>query len=229
MPGLKLEAEFQCQFDSARTAAAKEGIADAYVTGSGDTVTAVTHLTEVVADCRGLESAATVAKIRRRVRNEIRQDRVGEIRVIEDVEELRAELRLHSFVDGRVFVECEVPLLVSRSGQRVAPEIAVVAGARYAVGGKAAGRRVCGGSDQAGHGERRQVDVIGGRALVIADRSNDVGTIKTFGAAAVVVLAVVVKFEGLTALQCHCAFEPPTIFQTLHASALLRKLISKHP
>src|SRR5580704_6118155 len=114
MPGLKLEAEFQCQFDSARTAAAKEGIAD----------------------CRGLESAATVAKIRRRVRNEIRQDRVGEIRVIEDVEELRAELRLHSFVDGRVFVECEVPLLVSRSGQRVAPEIAVVAGARYAVGGK---------------------------------------------------------------------------------------------
>ncbi len=71
----------------------------------------------------------------RRVRKEGRQERVGKVRVIDDVEEIGAQLHGHTLSQVRSLVDCEVPLFERRAAQRVAPHVAEVPRSRHAVPG----------------------------------------------------------------------------------------------
>ena len=65
-----------------------------------------------------------------KVRSETRQQRIGKIRVVENVEDLGAQLNLHMFGDGRVFEDREVDVSVTRAAQSVATERTKVPGSR---------------------------------------------------------------------------------------------------
>ena len=104
--------------DSAWTASPDEGIALSHVTrgSSGQEALARTGVrieTIGVACCK-----------------EGRQEWICKIRVIDDVEEICAELHLQPFVYRRVFIESKVPLLESRAEERIAPFGAVMVAPR---------------------------------------------------------------------------------------------------
>ena len=101
----------------------EERVADAYVARRLQRITAdadflITHL---------LEAADS------RVCDEGWQIWAGEVRVIEDVEELGAKLQVEALGESGVLVDREVPLFVVRSDQRSAAHVAEVAGADDAI------------------------------------------------------------------------------------------------
>ena len=59
-----------------------------------------------------------------------RQEWIGKIRVIDDVEEICTELHFQPFVYRCVFIESKVPLLESRAEEGIAPFGAVVLASR---------------------------------------------------------------------------------------------------
>ena len=127
-----LEGELGGKLDAARTAAAEERIADADVTGGGDDTAApgqrikgAPHFTSTTTI--ELKSAG------QRVGQEGRQVRAGKVRVVQDVKEICPELQLYALGQGRVFVNCKVPLFVGGTNQRTTPHVAEVTGARDAV------------------------------------------------------------------------------------------------
>src|ERR1700757_5072867 len=116
--------------------------------------------------------------------------------MIEDIEEIRTELEAQPFVDTGVFVDGQVPLLEWRPHQRVAPQVVEVLRPRHAVGGKARNSAIVG----AGHGKGTQIKKAIRVVIVINGRSYYIGPIKALPAPAVIVLTIIVKREGLTAL-----------------------------
>ena len=126
--------------NAARASAAEERVADADVAGSSEVVPGIRGnarerwLAANFVIPRHLETTPAGAEVRGRVGNEAREQRTGEIGMVQNVEEFRPQLHLHAFSDGRVFVESEVPLFVGRPHQRIAPQVAVVPRARNAVG-----------------------------------------------------------------------------------------------
>src|SRR4029077_6337877 len=119
----RLERELGCELDSARAASPQKWIADAHVAGGAERIETRTYFTI----SRQLEAIETC------VRNERGQERISEIRMIENVEELGAKLQTHALGDGCGLVYGEVPLFECRSTQRVASEVSVMPCAWYAV------------------------------------------------------------------------------------------------
>ena len=104
--------------DSAWTASPDEGIAFSHVTRgrSGQEALARTGVRiDPMVVARGKEG---------------RQEWIGEIRVIEDVEEIRTELYFQPFVDRGVLIESKVPLLERRAEEGITPFVAVVLASR---------------------------------------------------------------------------------------------------
>ena len=87
---LVLESELGRELNAARPAASEERIADAHVAGRGDRIVARPSL--AVASGSALQLHAGL-EVRCRVRNERGQERIGEVRVIEEVEEIGAKLQ----------------------------------------------------------------------------------------------------------------------------------------
>jgi len=109
----QLEGKLRRQLNPARPPAAEEGIANANVAGSDDVITSVAYLSSRTA---GNESAFTSGwrKISSWIGNKSWQEWVREVRVIQDIEELRAQLHTQAFRDCGVLVNREVPLFKCR-------------------------------------------------------------------------------------------------------------------
>src|SRR5215471_19836335 len=99
----QLEAEYGCELDTARTAAADERVADAYVTRSCDGIAAA--CSSDLATVRDLEASSTG------VSDECRQERIREVRMVQQVEEVRAQLHCYPLGQVRGLVNGEVPFL----------------------------------------------------------------------------------------------------------------------
>lgn len=98
-----LERKLRRQLNSPRPAAPKERIANAHVACGHNLIRAISDLAIAI----NVESAtATRSKVRCGIGDKGRQFRVGEVRMIEHVEEFGAQLHIHTFRDCRVFVDC---------------------------------------------------------------------------------------------------------------------------
>ena len=156
----KLESEFDRQLNTARASAPDVRIADADVAGGANVVGAAAHFppTAVHLKIAGSRPTAIVAGLARNCPSSIcdigRQEGIGEVGVIKDVEEIDAELHVDPFRNRRVLIHGEVPFLKGRTMQRVAAFVAVVAGAGDAVLGGTAGRGLGSGRNLAREGKR---------------------------------------------------------------------------
>src|SRR5207253_8865246 len=99
----ELESELEAQLNAARTAAYEERIADADVACGGDWVATAAHFAGSAAVQRKTSCAG--------VRDEGRQEGVGKIGVIENVEKVGAELHAEALRDCGCLINREVPLL----------------------------------------------------------------------------------------------------------------------
>jgi hypothetical protein len=128
--GYNLERKLRRDLNSARSAAAQKGIANTHVTGGRDLVATVANLTVAVH-----VKAATTAQgdVRCGIGNEGRQNRVGEVRMVKNIEEICAQLHFHPLGDRGVLKKREVPLLVGWSYERIAAQAPEVPGARHAI------------------------------------------------------------------------------------------------
>lgn len=102
-----LERELRGQLNAARSAATQEWIAYAHVAGGCNLIGAVAHLAV----------AHRVEAIGPRVGNVRGEKRVGEVGMVQDVEEFRTKLQAQPLGDARVLEERQVPLLVGRADQ----------------------------------------------------------------------------------------------------------------
>src|SRR5208337_687038 len=176
MPYLKHE--LNCQLDSARTASPDEGIAFSHVTcgGSGQ---------EALARTRVRIDPCVVAGGK-----EGGQEWICKIRVIDDVEEICTELHFQPFVDRRVLIEGEVPLLESRAEERIAAFGPVVLCSRDASAVREGTRNLEGG----------QVNNRIGKAGSGVGIADPVGTGKVLASAIVVAAEIEIQLEGLACL-----------------------------
>src|SRR5271156_1226888 len=134
--------------------------------------------------------------------------------MIEQVKEVGSNLYLEPFGDLGVLVNGQVPLLEGRALQRIAPQVAVVPGARNAIRCKpryrgAAVRYVW--QDGARHGERTKLQEITWVVVVIDNRSDHIGPVESVAAPAVIVLAVIIEGKWLTGLHRNRAVEAPSV------------------
>ena len=116
--------------------------------------------------------------------------------MIQKIEEIRTELEVQPFADLGVLVNREIPLLEWRTLQRITPEVSEVLRPGHAVGRKPQYSAIIG----ARHGKGAQIQKIIRVVIVVNDRPYYIGPIKAFPAPAVIVLAIIVKREGLAAL-----------------------------
>src|SRR5262249_54426938 len=79
------------------------------------------------------------------------------------------------------------------------------------------------------YGERAQIKIVIRIALLISDRSYNIGTVERIAAFAVVIPEVVVGMEWLSTLQSENAVDAPAILQCLHAATAVRELITEVP
>src|SRR5579864_5473183 len=107
------ERELDRQLNPPRSAAAQERIAYADVAGGGDLVCADAHFPVTV---RLKTAAAGRTEIRGRISDKCRKQRTGKVRMVQDIEEFRAELQVQPLGNRRVLVDCQVPLLVGGAG-----------------------------------------------------------------------------------------------------------------
>ena len=125
-----LEDKLGCQLDSARSAASQKRVADTYVPGRGNVVPTVADFAPISVQ---LEAASTVPEVRSGIRDEGWQKRAGKIGVVQQIEELSAQLQVHSLCNRGGLVDRQVPLLISWAHQSIAPEVPVVASTRNAI------------------------------------------------------------------------------------------------
>ena len=116
----ELEGYLRGELDAARAASSKERVADAYVSGRRERIVAAV----LTSGCVGRSDVA----------DEIRQQRTGEVGMVEEVEELGAKLQDHMLGESSVFEDGEVELFKAWSLQRVTSEVAKMAGTGNAVG-----------------------------------------------------------------------------------------------
>src|SRR6266566_1052644 len=147
--------------------------------------------------------------------------------MIQDIEELRAELEIQPLVDLRVLIDRQVPLLEWRTLERIAPQVAEVLRPGYAV--RYGKPRYSDATVGAGHGKGAQIKKVIRVVVVVNDRPYYIGPVKAFPAPAVIVFAIVVKREGLAALQRHAAIEAPPILQLLPTATQRWHFVGKNP
>jgi len=99
----------------ARAAASEERVADAHVSGGGDGIAAGASFEGV--------SAIQGKAVEARVCDERGQERVREVGMVNDIEEVCAQLQVHAFSDGRVLVDRQIPLLICRTCNESRPSL----------------------------------------------------------------------------------------------------------
>src|SRR5579859_1292925 len=124
---LFLELKHGRQLNAARATAADERVADAHVARGSDGQTAAANFT--------IPGAVERKASRGRIGDKRRQQRIREVRVIEQVEEVDSELHADALGNRRLLVDGEVPLFERRSSQRVAAHVAEVPRSDYAIRG----------------------------------------------------------------------------------------------
>src|SRR5216683_786056 len=122
----QLELEHRGQLNAAGSTAADERVTDAHIAGRGD----YARRARCVAY---FPSVDVLEAVDSRVRKEGRQERVGKVWVIDDVEEIGAQLHGHALSQVSSLVDCKVPLFERRAAQGVAPHVAEVPRASYAI------------------------------------------------------------------------------------------------
>src|SRR5579864_9754414 len=98
--------------------------------------------------------------------------------MVKDVKEIDPEFHAKAFGQHRLLVDGEVPFLVGRTTQRVAAHVAVVASSDNAVRSRSRGHS----ADGAGDRKRTEIEIIERITLVVNDRTNHIGPIKTISA-----------------------------------------------
>src|ERR1019366_5231970 len=126
----KLEGELECQLNAARASSAQERVANTDVAGGGDLVPAIANFTRVGTSSK---SASAGTEVRGWIGNECRQQRTGEVGMVQQIEELGAQLHPYSLTERRVLIKSKVPLLVSGAYQRIASQVPIVTRARHAI------------------------------------------------------------------------------------------------
>src|SRR5580704_13854583 len=139
------------KLDAPRAATAKKWVADADVTCGDYVVEAVADFTSC--PIRRESAGASGIDIAGRVGNKSRQNRVGEVRMVQDIEKVRAQLHAHALGDFRVFINRKIPLLEGRALEGIPSQVSVVPRSRNAVGGCPRYSAVVG----ARHGERAEI------------------------------------------------------------------------
>ena len=115
-----LERELGRELDAARAASAEERVADAHVARRNDMVGSVAYFA-TPASCYEATPAGSrmrwgrLTYVASRVGNKRRQQRIGEVWMIEDVKEFRTELQTQLLADLRVLVNREIPLFEGRT------------------------------------------------------------------------------------------------------------------
>ena len=93
---VRLESDLRRELHAARSAAAQKRVADSHIAGGGQGIK--TRLPPERAVCRkGIWRSG--------IRDEIRQNGIGEVRMVQEVEELGTQLQVHPFTDGGVLEE----------------------------------------------------------------------------------------------------------------------------
>ena len=111
-----LERNLQSKLRSPGAASAQEWVADTYVAGGGKSQVADTP------SRRGVKAIAC------RVGDEVRQVRIGEIGVVENIKELSPELQNQAFRQIRVLEDGEVELLERGTPKAITTHVAEMAG-----------------------------------------------------------------------------------------------------
>ncbi|MDQ1389956.1 MAG: hypothetical protein QOF56_3410, partial [Acidobacteriaceae bacterium] len=162
-PRLQLEFENCHELDPARSTSTDEWVTDAHIAGRGDMVRSVANL----AACAVRHKPASTAAVTNlaggtcRVREESGQKWIGEVRVIQNIEEVGTELHGHALRERRGLVEREIPLFKRRATQRVAAFVPEMTGAGHAVRGRTGDRgRIQSGPGRAWDCERRQIQEV---------------------------------------------------------------------
>src|SRR4029077_13587131 len=115
--------------------------------------------------------------------------RIGEVRVIQDVEEIGPKLHRETLRNRRSLVQREVPLLEGWAMQRVAAFIAEVSCTWDTIARHAScGRNV----HRAWNRKGSEINIIHRIARMVYDRPDDVWAVEAAAAAAVVVFEIVV-------------------------------------
>src|ERR1017187_4665165 len=86
----KLEAELDGQLNAARTSAAQERVADAYVASGDDVIGTVADFAALGGRSKPARAAWRRNGIGRRVGDKCRQHRIGEVGMVQDIEEVGA-------------------------------------------------------------------------------------------------------------------------------------------
>src|SRR5580704_2815947 len=122
-----LECEFGCQLYPARASATQERVANPHVAGCRELVS--------LTGGSGTGFAIPVGHQPRSggIGNERRKERIGKVRVVQNVEEFRAQLHAQTFGKLRVLIKREVPLLEAGTAQGVATFVAKVPRSRLTV------------------------------------------------------------------------------------------------
>src|ERR1700739_2514318 len=189
-----LKQKLSGKLDASRSAAPKKRVADTYVTCGDDVVEAVAYFT--ACPIRREPTSASRIDVAGRIGDESWQNGIREIRMVQDIEKVRAQLHAHALGDFRVFINGKIPLFEWRALQRVASQISVVSRPRHAVGGCTRYSAIVG----AGHGERTQVQKVIRVAIVVNNRSDQVRPIIAVAASAVIVLGVIIERKGRATL-----------------------------
>src|SRR5262249_33075486 len=137
-PFTSLEADLRRELQSARPSAAEKRIADSYITCSSERV-------------RTDATTCAVESVYHRIGDKVRQQRICEVRMVEQVEELRPQVQRYMLGYWRVLEDCCVELLEAGPAEGVASEIPEVPSAGHAI--CIGGRRHSGG-DRTRHAER---------------------------------------------------------------------------
>src|SRR5262249_25647412 len=112
---LELEVKLHRELHSSRSAATEKRIADAHITGRSqrqEPDTASSYIQSVVS----------------RIGDEVGQVGIGEVRMIEQVEEFETKLHLHPLGETGIFHHREVELFEGWSDQRIPAHVSEVAG-----------------------------------------------------------------------------------------------------
>src|SRR5450631_557481 len=125
--------------------------------------------------------------------------------MVQQVVGLKAQLQLDVLGDGGVFEDRKIELAEIRADQRVASFVSEMAGARNAT----AGSSVADASKITWRGERGNVEIPVGIALVVDDGRDHVGAPEKFTAAVEILGAEIIHAEGLAGLHCDNAVEAP--------------------
>src|SRR6266704_6164924 len=104
-----LEGDLERELNFARATTAKERGAAAHVGGCRERE-------EVMPDAIGIA-------IKRGIHHEIREHRVGEVGMVEDVEEISCKPRLHALGNVDAARDGEIEVLIGRSAERITTEV----------------------------------------------------------------------------------------------------------